>query len=136
MIALSGHRAGLSWLDIAWGAASRHSRNPVRPNWLRSGANKENEARGRMSHLRTELGVAWRDLWRVGWPARRERNSSEAERREQCAREDELAQNEVGERVRVRAVLKRELGCVGRRRGRESRCACALVHDGSRGRRS
>jgi hypothetical protein len=36
--------------------------------------------------------------------------------------------------VRVRAVLKKELGCVGGRRGRGSRCACAsvrvLVHVG------
>jgi hypothetical protein len=40
----------------------------------------------------------------------------------------------------VRAVLKKELGCVGRRRGQGSQCACAsarvLVHGGARGRRS
>jgi hypothetical protein len=44
-----------------------------------------------------------------------------------------LVRNEVGERERVRAVLKRELGRVGRQRGRGSRRACALVHGGSRG---
>jgi hypothetical protein len=36
------------------------------------------------------------------------------ERREQSAREGELARIETGERERVRAMLKRELGCVGR----------------------
>jgi hypothetical protein len=58
------------------------------------------------------------------------------ERREQSAREGELARNEARERERVWAVLKRELGCVGRRRDRGSRRVCALVHGGSRGRRS
>jgi hypothetical protein len=73
----------------------------------------------------------------AGWMASTgARNSGEAEQREQSAREGKLARNGVGERVRVRAGLKRELGCVGRRRGQGSRCACALVHDGLRGRRS
>jgi hypothetical protein len=71
--------------------------------------------------------------WMAGTGAR---NSGEAEQREQSVREGKLARNGVGERVRVRAGLKRELGCVGRRRGQGSRCACALVHDGLRGRRS
>jgi hypothetical protein len=43
-------------------------------------------------------------------------------------------QNGMGERVWARAVLKKELGCVGGRRGRGSRHACAsarvMVHDG------
>jgi hypothetical protein len=50
------------------------------------------------------------------------------------ARESELARNEAEERERVRAMLKTELGCVDRRRGRGSWRVCALVHDGSRGR--
>jgi hypothetical protein len=87
-----------------------------------------------MSHLGTELGVAWRGFWRAGRSAARSLNSGEAERREQSAREGELVRNESGEGVR--AVLKRELGCVGRQRGRGSRRACALVHGGLRGRRS
>jgi hypothetical protein len=33
--------------------------------------------------------------------------------------------NGTGERVRARAVLKKEMGCVGGRRGQESRRACA-----------
>jgi hypothetical protein len=37
-----GHGTGLSWLDTVRGTASKRSRTPVRPNWLRSGANKEN----------------------------------------------------------------------------------------------
>jgi hypothetical protein len=68
--------------------------------------------------------VAWRGLWRAGRSAARPRDSGKAERREQSAREGELARNEAGERVRVRAVLKQELGCMGRRRGRGSRLAC------------
>jgi hypothetical protein len=74
--------------------------------------------------------VAWRGLWRAGRSTTRPRDSGEAERREQSTREGELARNEAGERVRVRAVLKRELGCVSRRHGRGSWCACALVHGG------
>jgi hypothetical protein len=38
-------------------------------------------------------------------------------RREKSAREGELARNEVGERERVRVVLKRELRRVGKRHG-------------------
>jgi hypothetical protein len=56
--------------------------------------------------------------------------------RAQSAREGELARNEAREREWVWAVLKKELGCVGRRRGRGSQRACALVHGGSQGRRS
>jgi hypothetical protein len=78
----SGHRARLSWQDTAGGAASRRERTLARPNWLRSGVNKENQARGRMSHLGTEFGVAWRGFWRAGWPARWARNSVDAEQRE------------------------------------------------------
>jgi hypothetical protein len=44
-----------------------------------------------MSHLGAKLGVAWRSFWRVGCPARRARNSGEAERREESTREGELA---------------------------------------------
>jgi hypothetical protein len=55
-----GHGTGLSWPDNACGAASKQGRTPVRPNWLRSGANEENRVRERVSHLGTELWVAWR----------------------------------------------------------------------------
>jgi hypothetical protein len=72
-----------------------------------------------MSHLGMELGVAWRGSWRTGRSAPRLRNSGEVELREQSAREGELARNEAWERVRVQAVLKRELECMGRRRGRD-----------------
>jgi hypothetical protein len=72
-----GHRAGLSWPDTAWGAASRRGRTPAWPNWLRSRANKENQAWEWMSHLRTKLGVAWRGFWRAGQPARQAWNSGE-----------------------------------------------------------
>jgi hypothetical protein len=60
-----------------------------------------------MSHLEMELGVAWRGIWRAGRSAARPRDSGKAERREQSASEGELARNEAGERVQVRAVLKR-----------------------------
>jgi hypothetical protein len=49
-------------------------------------------------------------------------------------REGKAVRNGTGERGRARAVLTMELGCVGGRRGRGSRCACAsapvLVHGG------
>jgi hypothetical protein len=77
-IGLAGHRAG---------AASKHDRTSARPNWLKAGENRKNEARGRVSHLGTELGVAWRGLRRARRPARRARVSGEAERRGQSARE-------------------------------------------------
>jgi hypothetical protein len=126
-VGLAEHRAN---------TASKRGRTPARPNWLHVGVNKENQAREQTSHLEAKLGVAWRGSWWIGWPARRARNSGEAERRDQSAREGELARNGAGERVQVRAVLKRELGCVGRRRGRGSQRACALVHGSLRGRRS
>jgi hypothetical protein len=82
------------------------------------------------------LRAAWRNFWWPGRSASWPTNSGECERREQSAREGELARNEEGERVRVRAVLKRDLGCMGRRRGWGSRCGCVLVHGGSWGRQS
>jgi hypothetical protein len=108
-----GYGTGLSWLDTARGATSKRDQTPARPNWLRSGANKENQARERVSHLGTELGVAWHGFRRAGWPTRRARNFGEHERREQNTREGELAQNEAGEKERVWVVLKRELGVCG-----------------------
>jgi hypothetical protein len=71
--------------------------------------------------------------WMAGMAAQ---NSDEAEQRGQIVREGELAQNGAESECGVWAVLKRELGCVGKRRGRGSRRACALVHGGPRGRRS
>jgi hypothetical protein len=53
----SGHGAGLSWPDTTRGAASRRDQTPMRPNWLRSGVNKENQAREWMSDLGMELEV-------------------------------------------------------------------------------
>jgi hypothetical protein len=41
-IGLAGHRAG---------AASKRGRTPARPNWLKAGANRVKQARGRVSHL-------------------------------------------------------------------------------------
>jgi hypothetical protein len=41
------------------------------------------------------------------------------------AREGEAVRNGTGELVRARAVLKKELGCVGGRRGQGSQRACA-----------
>jgi hypothetical protein len=58
-VGLAGHCAG---------AASKRSRTPTRPNWLKAGANRKNQARGRVSHLGTELGVAWHGLRRARRP--------------------------------------------------------------------
>jgi hypothetical protein len=55
-VELVGHRAG---------AASKRGRTLVRPNWLKAGANRVKQARGWVSHLRAELGVAWRGLRRA-----------------------------------------------------------------------
>jgi hypothetical protein len=55
------------------------------------------------------------------------RVTGEVERRGQSARESEAVRTGTGERVRARAVLKKDLGCVGGRRGRGSRRACASV---------
>jgi hypothetical protein len=77
-VGLAGHREG---------TASKCGRTPARPNWLKAGANRENQARERISHLGAELGVAWRDLRRARRPARRAWVSGEAERRGQSSRE-------------------------------------------------
>jgi hypothetical protein len=57
------------------------------------------------------LGKAQRGFWRAGRPARRARVSGE-HWQQQSAREGERGQNEAGERERVRAGLKKELGRV------------------------
>jgi hypothetical protein len=77
-VGLAGHRAGV---------ASKRGRTVARPNWLQEGANRENQARERMSHLGLELGVAWRGLQRARRPAWRARVSGEAKRRGQSERE-------------------------------------------------
>jgi hypothetical protein len=87
-VGLAGHRAG---------AVSKRGRKPARTNWLQMGANRENQAHERMSHLGAELGVAWRGLRRARRPARRARVSGEAERRGQSARESKAMQNGMGE---------------------------------------
>jgi hypothetical protein len=61
-------------------------------------------------HLGAELGVAWRGFRRAGRLAQRARVSGEVERRGQSVREGEVVRNGTGERVRARAVLKKELG--------------------------
>jgi hypothetical protein len=48
-----------------------------------------------VSHLRAELGEAWRRLRRAGWPGTRERVSGGGWRRGQSAREGENVRNEV-----------------------------------------
>jgi hypothetical protein len=48
-VGMAGHRAG---------AASRRGHTPARPNWLKVGANKVKQARGRESHLGAELREA------------------------------------------------------------------------------
>jgi hypothetical protein len=55
-VGLAGHRAG---------AASKRGHTPARPNWLKAGTNRVKQARGRVSHLGAELGVAWRGLLRA-----------------------------------------------------------------------
>jgi hypothetical protein len=37
-------------------ATSKRGRTPARPNWLKAGVNRQNQARGRVSHLGAELG--------------------------------------------------------------------------------
>jgi hypothetical protein len=61
--------------------------------------------------------VAWRDFWRAGRPTARPRISGEHERRWQSAREGASVWNEAGERERVQARVKKELGRVDERRG-------------------
>jgi hypothetical protein len=56
-VGMAGHRAD---------AASRRGPTPARPNWLKAGANKVKQAQGWESHLRAELGEAWRGLRRAG----------------------------------------------------------------------
>jgi hypothetical protein len=70
-VGLAGHRAG---------AASKRCRTPAKPKWLKAGANRENQARERMSHLGAELEVAWRGLQRARRPTRHARVSDKAER--------------------------------------------------------
>jgi hypothetical protein len=55
-LGLAGHRAG---------AASKHGCMPARPNWLQVTVNRGKQARGWMSHLGAELGVAWCGLRRA-----------------------------------------------------------------------
>jgi hypothetical protein len=128
-VGLAGHRAG---------AASKRGRTPTRPKWLKAGANRENQARERMSHLEAELEVAWRGLRRARRPARRARVSGEAERRGQSAREREQdCMKWDGEVSAGVGGAQKGAGGMGRRRGRGfRRRVCALVHDEARGRRN
>jgi hypothetical protein len=130
-----GHGTGLSWLDTVRGATSKRDQTPVRPNWLRSDANKENQAREQFLTLGRSSG--WLSAASDGLDGRHSgRGTPASASGEQSTREGELARNETGERERVWAVLRRELGGVGRQHGRGSRRACVLVHDGSWERRS
>jgi hypothetical protein len=124
---LAGHRAG---------AADHHGQPPTKLKLANSeaqlgkpsmgtGASPRGGARGGLARLPAD-----------GRLARRARVSGEVERRGQSAREGKDVRNGMGKRVRVRAVLKKELGCVGGQRCRGSRRACAsarvLVHSGRR----
>jgi hypothetical protein len=66
-----------------------------------------------VSHLRAELGVAWRGLRRARWPGRRTQVSGEVWRHEQSAREGETVRNEAGSECGRGRGSKRELGRVG-----------------------
>jgi hypothetical protein len=48
-----------------------------------------------VSHLRAELGEAWSDLRRAGWPGTRARVFGGGWRRGQSAREGEVVRNEA-----------------------------------------
>jgi hypothetical protein len=82
------------------------------------------------------LKKAWRGSWRPRRLARRVLYSGGRWRSWQSAREGERGRNEIGEREQVWAVLKREMGRVGRRRGRSSQhaCACGTMVDCEEGR--
>jgi hypothetical protein len=59
---------GVGLIEHHAGTASKRGRTPVRSNWLQVGANREIQARERMSRLGVELGVAWRGLRRARRP--------------------------------------------------------------------
>ena len=124
---LAAHRAG---------AGDIHDQPPKKPKLANNKAQLGKPSMGTGAHLGVELGVAWCGFWWTGRLAQRARGSSEAERRGQSAREGEAVQNGTGERVRARAVLKKDLGCMAGQRGWGSRRACAsarvLVHGGRR----
>jgi hypothetical protein len=63
-----GYGVRLNWPVTVWGAVNRRGWTLARPNWLRSGGNKENQARERVPHLGTERGMAWRSFWQAGRP--------------------------------------------------------------------
>jgi hypothetical protein len=56
-VRLAEHRAS---------TARKRDRTLARPNWLQVGVNRGKQARGWMSHLGAELGVACRSLQRAG----------------------------------------------------------------------
>jgi hypothetical protein len=76
---------------------------------LRQGKIGATRARGKVPHLGTTLGEARRRVWSSGWTTL---FSGDLGRRRLSAIETESGRNEAGEgeRVRVRARLKRELG--------------------------
>jgi hypothetical protein len=49
-----------------------------------------------VSHLRAELGEAWRGLRRARWPGKRARVSGGVWRQRQSARDGDAVQNEAG----------------------------------------
>jgi hypothetical protein len=58
----TGALDGVGLAEHRVGAASKSGRTPARPNWLQVGVNRGKQARGWISHLGAELGVAWRGL--------------------------------------------------------------------------
>jgi hypothetical protein len=93
-----GHRAS---------TADRRDRAPARQNWPNTGRNRENWARGRVSHLGAELGEAWSGLWRAGWPGTRARVSGGEDRARERARVCEMRR---GRARGTGGALRRELG--------------------------
>jgi hypothetical protein len=57
--------------------ADRHGRAPARVKLTEIERDRENWARGQVSHLRAELGEAWGGLRRAGWSGTRARVSGD-----------------------------------------------------------
>jgi hypothetical protein len=94
---------------VARGAASRRDRAPTSTISLMHGKSKATGAREQVSDLKTAHGEARRGVWCPGRSTQWAFSSGELWRR-QSARDGESGRNETGERERVRAGLKREMG--------------------------
>jgi hypothetical protein len=85
---LASHRAG---------AVDRHGRAPAMPKLAEHRAKSRKLGTRKGVSPRGGARVAWRGLWRAGWPGTRTRVSGGVWRRGQSAREGEAVQNEAGE---------------------------------------